>query len=447
MELMMKKLNITLILAALWLSSCSDLLNTEPEQNISDEAVIVDEKSANTALVGVYDALQGYATSNIIGVDLASDNVVNYNNQNNLVPDLTPNNAGGGFSAIYKMINQANFVIALVPGVQDGFFTQEERNQVLGEAYFLRALGYLDLVKTYGGVQLVLAPATGPDTHKGTKRSTAAETYAQIGADLDQAEQLLKETVNRTRATRFSVYALKARYFTYLQNWEQAEANASKVIAQAGFKLVKPYSAFFTGKTTEESIFELVYSTSDRNSFYTNWLSPADGGRHDYIPAREFVSQLLDPARGGARKSLLKQTAEGSWDLIQYGKPDGSSSVFILRIAEQYLIRAEARANKAAPDFTGALADLNAIRSRSDVPASPLTAASGKEAFNLAILEERRLELPFEGHRFVDVVRTGRSASIFGAVNANRKNQQFNVLPIPLTAIQTDGDLVQNPGY
>ena len=443
----MKKLNIVLLVGALWLSSCSDLLNTEPEQNISDEAVIVDEKSANTALVGVYDALQGYATSNIIGVDLASDNVVNYNNQNNLVPDLTPNNAGGGFSAIYKMINQANFIIHLVPGVQDGFFTQEERNQVLGEAYFLRALGYLDLVKTYGGVQLVLTPATGPDTHKGTKRSTAEETYAQIGKDLDEAERLLKETVNRSRATRFSVYALKARYYTYIRNWEQAETYASKVIAHAGFKLVKPYSAFFTGKTTEESIFELVYSTSDRNSFYTNGLSPADGGRHDYIPAREFVSLLLDPAKGGARKSLLKQTAEGSWDLIQYGKPDGSSSVFVLRIAEQYLIRAEARAGKATPDLAGALADLNTIRTRSDVPASALTPASPREQISLAILEERRLELPFEGHRFVDVVRTGRAAAIFGAINPNRKNADFNILPIPLSAIQTDADLLQNPGY
>ncbi|GGM89655.1 membrane protein [Dyadobacter beijingensis] len=443
----MKKLNIALILAGLWLTSCSDLLDTEPEQNISDEAVIVDEKSANTALVGVYDALQGYATSNIIGVDLASDNVVNYNNQNNLVPDLTPNNAGGGFSAIYKMINQANFIIHLVPGVQDGFFTQEERNQVLGEAYFLRALGYLDLVKTYGGVQLVLTPATGPDTHKGTKRSTADETYAQIGADLDQAEQLLKETVNRTRANRFSVYALKARYFTYIKNWAQAETYASKVIAHSGFKLVKPYSVFFTTKTSEESVFELVYSTSDRNSFYTNWLSPADGGRHDYIPAREFVSQLLDPAKGGTRKSLLKQTAEGSWDLIQYGKSDGSSSVFILRIAEQYLIRAEARASKASPDLAGALADLNAVRARSDVPASALTPSATVEQVNLAILEERRLELPFEGHRFVDVVRTGHAAAIFGAINPNRKNTQFHILPIPLTAIQTDADLNQNPGY
>lgn len=443
----MKKINIALILAGLWLSSCSDLLNTEPEQNISDEAVIVDEKSSNTALVGVYDALQGYATSTIIGLDLASDNVVNYNNQNNLVPDLTPSNAGGGFSAIYKMINQANFIIALVPNVQDNFFTQDERNQVLGEAYFLRALGYLDLAKTYGGVQLVLTPATGPDTHTGTKRSTLQETFAQVGVDLDQAESLLKETVNRSRATKFAVYALKARYFTYIQNWEQAEINATKVISNAGFKLVKPYSAFFTTKTTEESIFELVYSTSDRNSFYTNWLSPADGGRHDYIPAREFVSDLLDPAKGGSRKSLLKQTAEGSWDLIQYGKPDGSSSVFVLRVAEQYLIRAEARASKATPDNAGALADLNTVRARADVPASTLTAASSKEQINLAIFEERRLELPFEGHRFVDVVRTGRAATIFGAINPNRKNPQFGILPLPLSAIQTDPDLTQNPGY
>jgi len=444
----MKKFNIALLLfTGLMGASCNDILDTEPEQNISDQAVIVDEKSSNTALVGVYDALQGYATSSIIGLDLASDNVVNYNNQNNLVPDLTPNAAGGGFSAIYRMINQANFVISLVPGVQDNFFTQEERNQILGEAYFLRALGYLDLAKTYGGVQLVLVPATGPDTHKGTKRSTIEQTYEQIGKDLDQAETLLKETLNRTRANRFSVYALKARYYTYTKNWELAEQNASKVIASSSFKLVKPFSLFFTGKTTEESVFELVYSTSDRNSFYTNWLSPADGGRHDYIPAREFVSLLLDPQKGGSRKSMLKQTAEGSWDLIQYGKSDGSSSVFVLRIAEQYLIRAEARAKKAAPDLAGALADLNAVKNRADAPSSVLTTSSTAAQISAEILEERRLELPFEGHRFVDVVRTGNAATIFGAINPNRKKADFEVLPIPLSAIQNDGDLNQNPGY
>jgi len=430
-------------------NGCKKTLDTQPETSISDESVIVDRKSANAALLGVYDGLQGYASSSIIGLDLAGDNVVNYNNQNIVVATKTPAGAGGGFASIYSMIIRADFVINKVPAVRDDLFSTAQRNQVLGEAYFLRALGYFDLVKTYGGVQIIL----DPEKYTGIKRSSKDSTYAQVLRDLNQAESLLVETEDRNRANRFSVYALKARYYLYNQQWDFAEQYASKVIASASnFSLVKPFSSFFTGKNTTESIFELAYSTADKSSFYTNWLSAAEGGRRDYIPARSFINELIDPNAGGARKSLIKQLTDGSWELVEYGKQDGSSSIFILRLGEEYLIRAEARVKKASPDLAGAVDDLNTIRTRSDVPVFNYVPGTTIAADLLTAIEnERRYELAFEGHRFVDIVRTGRAPAVFGPLNPQLNDPHFWIFPIPQSAVLSDpanlGGTNQNPGY
>jgi tetratricopeptide (TPR) repeat protein len=439
---------IVLFITLLGLTSCSRILDTEPQTTISDEAVIVDQKSAQAALTGVYDGLQGYAT-NIVSLDLAGDNVVNFNAQNNVVANKTASGAGGGFSSIYSVINRANFVLNKVPSLSDGLVSPTTKNQILGEAYFLRGLAYFDLVKIYGGVQIVLEPATTADSHKGIKRSTKEQTYAQALADLNKAEELLPLTVNRNRANKFTVYALKARLYLYTEKWELAEEFATKSITNAAFKLVKPYSLFFTGKNTEESIFELAFSASDPSSFYTNWNSPDRGGRHDYIPERAFAGLLLDASLGGSRKSLLYQTPAGIYDLAEYSKQDGTSSIFLLRIAEQILIRAEARAKKASPDLPGSASDLNLIKARADVPLFDYTPLTTKEELLLAIENERRFELGFEGHRFLDVVRTGRAAAVFGAVNKELLKPDFWIFPIPQSDILRDPDLTdaQNPGY
>jgi len=428
-------------------TSCSSILDTEPQDNLSDEAVIVDKRSAEAALAGVYDGLQSYITSSIIGLELAGDNVVNFNSQNNVVANKTSAGAGGGFADIYTTINRANFVLDKVAGLTDDLIPSADKSILLGEAYFLRALAYFDLGKTFGGVPIVLEPATSPTAHIGIKRSSLQETYAQVLADLNQAESLLNNTVNRNRANQTSVFALKARLYLYTAQWELAEEYATKSIENSAFQLVKPYSRFFEEQNTPESIFEIAFSPSDRSSFYTNWLSPAQGGRHDYIPERAFAGLLLDPNLGGSRSSLLFRTPQGIYDLIQYGKQDGTSSIFVLRIAEQYLIRAEARAKKNARDLSGAVADLNSIKSRADIASFPLSANTTIEDVLIAIENERRFELPFEGHRFADIVRTGRAAEVFGAINPNLKNPDFWIFPIPFSELQKDPDLEQNPGY
>ena len=318
----------------------------------------------------------------------------------------------------------------------------------MGEAYFLRALTYFDLARTYGGVPVIINPTLSPTQDNGIKRATVADTYAQVLSDLNAADTLLTETIVRNRANRFSVYALKARLYLYTENWDKAEEYATKVIANStGFKLVKPYSTFYTTTKSTESVFELTFSSSDKNPIYTYLLSSGEGGRLDYIVEPGFAAQLLDPTKGGARKSLIKLLSTGAYEPTEYANQDGSSSLYVLRLSEQYLIRAEARLKKTTPDLTNAILDLNTIRTRSDVASFVATGITTVNDVLLAIENERRYELAFEGHRFSDIVRTGRAATVFGALNSLFTNPGRWVFPIPYSAIVADPDLEQNTAY
>ena len=451
----MKKKYLYLAAILLACNACDSILNTTPEISISDTSVIMDEKSSLAALVGVYDGVQGYFGINQLAHNVIADNLVNSTAPGNIIPTLVASGtsafdptSGAGYSNVYVAINRANFVIAKTAELSGTSIKLASKNQYMGEAYFLRALAYFDLVKTYGGVPLILKPTTSPTQFNGVKRSTAAQTYAQVLTDLNSADSLLTETVVRNRANKFSVYALKARYYLYNSNWDKAEEYASKVIANStAFKLVKPFSTFYTTAKSSESIFELSFSASDKNPIYTYLLSPTDGGRLDYIAEPGFVGLLLDASKGGARKSLVKQLASGSYSVTEYGNLDGSSSLYVLRLAEQYLIRAEARVKKSVSDLTNAIADLNVIRTRSDVPSFVASGSTTTNDILLAIENERRYELAFEGHRFSDIVRTGRAATVFGSLNPLFTDPGRWVFPIPYKEIVADPDLEQNAAY
>ena len=432
------------------LTSCDSFLDVEPKASISDEQTIFDKASAETALRGVYNAVASssyYGTSfQSIGY-LSGDNIQWTGSQSQVQEFInhrvSAENAtiSSAWIAIYATINRANQVIAKVPAVSDPTLTDALKNPIVGEAYFIRALAYFDLARTWGGVPLITQPTSTPSENSGIKRSTQAETYAQVLKDLDAAEPLLAETVNRYHATRKTVWALKSRYYLYQKDWAKAEEYATKVIADAAnYKLLTPYNAFFANNArgTQESVFEIFYNgTSEINDHRGQWQPQTNGGTRQWAPNDAFVALVSDPLKGGNRSTLVAKDNQNRWYGNLYYRSPGSDPSYVIRIAELYLIRAEARAQQSK--LTDAAADVNAIRTRAGLAA---TTAASKDDLLLAVENERKIEFALEPHRWFDLVRTGRAETVLSITDPNRY-----LMPIPSVQLQTDKALEQNPGY
>ncbi|NRF37893.1 RagB/SusD family nutrient uptake outer membrane protein [Pedobacter foliorum] len=451
---------IVLLTAASTLISCKKFLTIDPINAVSDENPIFDKTSSETALRGVYRQLasagyygEGYVTLGYFPSgdikNLTTGGAANLVNVNFRADDTNFNTA---WSAIYITINRANNVISRVPKVQDPLLTQQLKDQYVGEAKFIRALAYFDLARAWGGVQIVLEPTTSLENRREVKRSTLNETYAQVLKDLEDAEQLLPNTLNRIRATKRTVWALRARLHLYKKEWALAEEYATKLInLSSDYTLIKPYSAWFAGNAlgTSESVFELEYSAINPSAIRAQMQHPTNGGTYRYAPNDRFVQLLNDPNISGGRKALIGSVTQGGttiWFGNLYYRLPATDPAYIFRIAELYLIRAEARAhldNLSAT--TGALFDLNKVRERAEI--LPSTAVTQADIL-LAIENERRIEFAFEAHRWFDLARTGRAKAVLEALDQNTHVEDYEYLfPIPITQIQLDHSLDPNPGY
>ncbi len=428
--------------------SCNKFLDVQPLESISDTQTIFDKSSAETALRGVYSALSNgsyYGTTfQSIGY-LTGDNIQWTGSQSQVQEfinkKVNPENAtiSGAWTAIYRTVNRANNVIAKVPTVTDPLLTDAQKNQIIGEAYFIRALSYFDLARTWGGVPLITKPTANPSENSGVNRSSQAETYALVLKDLEIAEPLLAATTDRYRATRKTVWALRSRLHLYLKEWAKSEEYASKLISDTNYKLLKPYNSFFANdvRGTQESVFEIFYSSNETNTHRGQWQPQTNGGTRQWAPNDAIVALLNDPKVGGGRSTLVAKDNQNRWYGNLYYRTPATDPTFVFRIAELYLIRSEARANQ--DKITDALADLNAVRDRAGIDASTVKT---KEALLLAIENERRVEFALEPHRWFDVVRTGRATQVFNVTDANKL-----LLPIPVGETLIDKALVQNPGY
>lgn len=445
----MRKLTYILSIGLFTLAaSCSKFLDVQPLESISDAQTIFDKTSAETALRGVYSALSNgsyYGTTfQSIGY-LSGDNIQWTGSQSQVQEFINkkvqPENStiSSAWTAIYRTINRANNVITKVPAVTDPLLTDALKNQIVGEAYFIRALAYFDLARTWGGVPVITKPTANPTENSGVKRSTQAETYALVLKDLETAEPLLPSTTDRYRATRKTVWALRSRLHLYLKEWAKADEYASKLISDTNYKLLKPYSSFFANdaRGTQESVFEIFYSSNEQNSHRGQWQPQTNGGTRQWAPNDALVALLNDPKIGGGRSALVAKDNQNRWYGNLYYRTPATDPTYVFRIAELYLIRAEARAN--LDKVTDGLVDLNAVRDRASIDPST---ASTKDELLLAIENERRVEFALEPHRWFDVVRTGRATQVFSVTDPNRL-----LLPVPVGEILIDKALTQNPGY
>ena len=373
----------------------------------------------------------------------------------------------GYWSTIYKQLYSVNLAIeGLKPATGLNY-----RGQWLGEAYFLRGLLYFYQTNLYGDLPLVL----GSDylVNNTLARSPQAAVYAQIVSDLKQAQSLMDNSYHdatgtvvtgRGRPNRLAATALLARVYLYMKDWKNAEAQADSLIGDATDYQLPALSGVFL-VNSKEVIWGLVpyqtignpFQVKDARGYYMTpgktpaavpvlstfsdslvaAFEPGDGRWNAWVGKDSVAASGSTPAAVYYYASKYK--AMGTYTAAQ-------ETLVMLRLAEQYLIRAEARAQQ--NNLSGAMADLNAVRARAGLGASPAVTQSDVLA---AILHERRVELFTEvGQRWFDLRRSGNLDAVM-SVLAPKKGGSWSSYaawwPIPLTDIQNDTRLVQTPGY
>ena len=459
---MKKMLNIklSLLTAVIFLSSCEKIINQQPQTALSAETAYTTRQGIEAGLLGCYNALQStsyygleyWALADMYaGVITHTGTFPTYAQFNNkqILPDNT--NVTNIWNQIYNGINRVNTLIASAELLNDPAFL---KTQTIGEARFLRALMNFDLLRAFGGsatgfnkadgrgIPLRTTPTLSPNDAGSVPLKTEAEVWAAIDADLDYAIANLKATTTG-RATVNAAKALKARAALYKEDWATAETLSNEVITAlkgAGTGLAADYGALWaTQNTRPESIFELQYDINNTNSIAFYYFPTGLGGRNEIGSSTTLNAQSATDLRKATNVKVLS----GSNKTGKYSRINGTDNVIIIRLAEMYLIRAEAKARKSTPDLTGALEDVNVIRARAGLAAS--TAATAADILK-QLYEERYYEFAHEGHAFFDYKRTNRLASTFtGFSGANAFRALY---PIPQREIiNSGGQIPQVPGY
>lgn len=443
-----------------FLSACN-VLDKQPELQIADEKAITDLVGANAALAGLYSQVQGVYGGRIQRLADVSGTTAQsvgtwdfYREMDTYVTNPDNTEILDLWTFIYRGVNQANNLIEALPKVDA---SQDRKNAILGQAYFVRGLMLFDALRIWGGVPTVAGTLGVPlpkDPSRSAilyERASLADSYAQVESDLTQALNLLPETNAAGQATKVAANALLSRYCLYVRRYADAERYANAVINNSRFSLVTPYSEIFNGKNTAESIFELQFNNADQSSLRF-WYAPgAIGGRGELAAHTEFYNQLVAEASDARGRLFAFDNVTRFWYPTKYLKGGNIDNAHLIRLAEVILNRAEARAN--TNNFSGARSDLNMIRGRANALAD--NTANSTEQLMLAIEKERRLELCYEGFEWFDLVRTGRALAVLGSVPrsnspgapARLTDRNRLVFPIPLQELNANSKMVQNEGY
>ncbi len=445
------------------LSGCEGIIDVEPVLSVSDETALNTGEGINSVLISAYDGLQRgdlYNRDMIAFPEALADNLETTDASGRLVGEAR-NTIGSQFvswNECYENINISNLIITRInSGPVDGL-TEDEANQVLGEALFLRAHNYFDLMRAYaydptnlqpelnrGGVPLVLNGVIALGDVEIVGRAPVGEVYAQIVADLEMAASLLDNSNLPIRASRFGALGLLSRVQLYNGNYQEVINAANAVIGQ-GVDLLSndEYVAGFTNADTNpEALFEISYQDDEGTGVNESLASSfrSDPGFGDGIPTMDLLSNY---ETADVRLGTYVMNANGRLECNKYNGHNGIANVdnvTILRLSELYLNRAEAFAR--INDNANAISDLNVIKTRAGV--TTVTGLTG-DALIDEILVERRIELAFEGHRFFDLKRLGLTIPK-PLLPVDLDPTDFRVLaPIPGIEISTLG-LEQNIGY
>ncbi len=442
------------------LTACSDFVEVDlPKNQLSAPSVFEDPSIAESAIHGVYYQMRtsGLVSGKGLNVPMGlytdeldyyrfdrGEPLENYKNHTVRADNLL---VEGFWNDTYSQIYTVNSIIS---GVESSVsLTLEERRQFKGEALFVRAYLHLLLVELFGDIPYITV--TDYTVNRDVLRMPKVLVYSNIITDLNLAIDLLPESDfsgERVRPYTAVAEAVLARAYLYTEQWTLAEAMANRVIVKFG-ALESDLSKVFL-KEASGTIWQFKPNEEGDNT--------SEGARFIFTTTPPFdiaVSDLLldafesdDLRQSSWLKEVRNTTGTETWyHAFKYKEQDNTENSveysIQLRLAEQYLIRAESRAHQG--DVSGAQADINAVRNRAGL--SNTLANTLNELLD-AILQERRVELFTEqGHRWFDLKRMGKAAEVLREIKPNWKDTHI-LLPIPDEELTLNPNLLpQNDGY
>lgn len=462
------------------ISACDSELDIEPEQSLSPEVTFTNEAGAQAALLGAYSALQDLDAFGGLAITIneyMADNVrfvgsfPTLQEVNNYVTIASNVNVQGMWQDHYYAILSANAVIDNIPGVVDPGFTDAERKQFIGEAKFVRALTYFQLVTLWGqpyqvsngntpGVPLILTAGALKGEIVKPARNTVAEVYAQIEKDLTEALPDVLATFTaadqmRGRATKGAVNGLLSRVSLYKNDWAKTIQYADAIlVGNSNYALANDFT--FYDANTSEDIFAVQMSATDNSRTGSGGLSgyfltAARGGRGDAPMSASIIAAYGTTDKRFTTLSFTGVDATTVSSTFTNKYKDGATNADnapILRVTEMVLNKAEALVKSTNTVNAEAITLVNRLRTRAGLPLFEAAQFADAAALLTAILNERRLELAFEGHRRMDLLRNGLPLRTTGAgAGASSAGSPKVILPIPTREIDLGAALPQNTGY
>lgn len=481
-----------------FMAGCSKVLDKKPVTQVvrsGSSSASISATEAEDLTAGLYISYRGYDLmewtifDRIINGDGTSDNAYagGDNSATITLDNFTFNslnsNLNRDWAYAYTMIGRVNIALQQIQNCTDPALSQSRKNEMLGEASFLRAYSYFDMVQLFGKLPLVLTP---PDVSSAetllqstlVSRSSVDSVYLAILGDLWFAKNNVRNvgaTPSKLIISKGVVNATLAKVYATMpsKNWDSVRYYADQVIPN--YTMLPDYTQLWDNahKNNSEAIWELTYEGYGGPDGIGNWIpsihvggSPGNyeggGWKKFNLPANDLINLFNaegDDVRLNSSVTFLDITGQFSdpnWPsshypfLTKYNDPaSGLNDFYIIRLPDIMLLKAEALVK--VNDLTGALAIVNEIRDR--VGLGPKTGATTAEVEQI-IADERRMELAFEGHRWFDLVRTGKAIEVMNAVQGGSGNNlNYNVqpheliMPIPQNQIDLNPRLDQNPGY
>jgi starch-binding outer membrane protein, SusD/RagB family len=491
-----------LIVSSTMFTSCQKFLSDAPQSSLTSGNAYKSASDIENALAGCYNIFYTdyYQWENVMLSDNRSDNAYpggggedTFVNEDQFkVPPSNSHCYNFWWGQPYQGIARCNILLDKIAGVTDTKLDiNDRRKQIIGEASFVRAYNYYQLVKLFGGVPIELQSNTADPGVTRKARATEAEVYDQIVKDLEVAVADLPDSfgdpsVDKVRATKGAANALLAKIWA-----QRSDRDYNKVLtycnavinSPAGYALEGDYEMLFDGSHYINNEAILLVPYIEGNGAASNWgvelfLAPEDGWQKYCVPSKDLVNAYKNEGDAIRMRSNIVfwnniPWADENWspcgnaeDTIPFNykqkHPAGWASgdnYYLLRMGDIVTLKAEAQ--NELGDLDGAKATLNLVRHRVSLPD---VEAASKEEMKNKILLERRLELAFEAQRWDDLVRTGTATAVMSALEEYKYtcsdgtpgaavkinyncDQNHWMMPIPQSEIDANPNLVQNPGY